>query len=147
MCAASRLLLATPPPVRAGVFASSAGRTTPALTDGVRPISLLSVAVRGARLADADRVRRARIFLWRVLLQFLHDQLDRLLELRVLAGNNIGRPLLDLDVRSDAFILDGEAGLWGPEGEAGGGDAAAVHQRRIATDADQPAPCPLANQR
>jgi hypothetical protein len=38
----------------------------------------------------------------RVLLQLLHHDRDRLLELRVVAGDDVGRRLLDLDVRRDA---------------------------------------------
>src|SRR5262245_3900688 len=112
-----------------------------------REIKSLPVpAGRAIRLADADRVGRTAVLLRRVLLQLLHDQLDRLLELRVLARDDILRPLLHFDVRSDAFVLDGEAGVRGPEGHARSGDIPAVHQLRVAANADEPAPGPLADQ-
>ena len=59
---------------------------------------------------------------------------------------DVGRRLLDLDVRRHAFVLDDQAVL-GPDREVRRGDAAAVHQHREAEDADEAAPGALADER
>jgi hypothetical protein len=44
-----------------------------------------------------------------ILLQLLEDDRDRLLELRVVASDHLGRRLVDLDVGRDADVLDPES--------------------------------------
>src|SRR5262245_27010471 len=41
-----------------------------------------------------------------ILPELLHADLHRLLELRVVAGDHVLRPVLDVDVGRDAFVLD-----------------------------------------
>jgi len=52
--------------------------------------------------------RRLRLLrpLWRILLQFVHHDLNRALELQVVAGAQGGWIDLDRDIRRDAVILD-----------------------------------------
>src|SRR5436309_1387737 len=57
-------------------------------------------------LLRPHRERRPLPVLGRVLAQLRHDDLDGLLQLRVLARDDVGRRLLDLDVRRHALVLD-----------------------------------------
>src|SRR5690349_21218875 len=85
----------------------------------------------------ADREARVVFFLGGLLLELLEDDLDSLLELRVLAGDDVGGELLDVDIRRDADIFDAVAFFRGPERQVRCGDAAAVDEVREAEDADK----------
>src|SRR5262249_37446976 len=83
----------------------------------------------------------------RILLELLQDDLDRLLELRVVALPPRLWIELDLEVGCDAVILDLPLALEAVERDARCRHAAAVDERRVAEDPDQPAPRPLADER
>ncbi|MCK7483416.1 MAG: hypothetical protein M0C28_45040 [Candidatus Moduliflexus flocculans] len=68
-------------------------------------------------LPDPDRIGRPLRLRRRVGLQLVHDDLDGRLELRVAAGDDVLRRLLDLDVGRDAHVLDAEALARVPEGQ------------------------------
>ena len=73
------------------------------------------------------------------------DDLDRSIELWVLAHRHGGGVLLDLDVGSNADVLDHPAFL-GEDRQIGSRHESAVHQDREAKNADQAAPGSLADQ-
>ena len=61
-----------------------------------------------------------------MLLKLLEHDLDSALELRIVAGGNGLRIILDLDVRSDAVILDLKLTVQAVESSARRSDGAAV---------------------
>ena len=65
----------------------------------------------------------------------------------VAAGDDVGGCLLDFNVGRHALVFHDPALLGVPDGEVGGGDRGAVHQLGEAEDADEAAPCALADDR
>src|SRR5438128_2621283 len=63
-----------------------------------------------------------------------------------MAVDNIGRHLLDLDVRRHAYVLDYPTVLRGPDRQVRRSYPAAIHQHGKAEYADQPAPGALADE-
>src|SRR5882724_11575262 len=63
-----------------------------------------------------------------------------------MAVDNIGRHLLDLDVRRHAYVLDYPTVFRGPDRQVRRRHPAAIHQHREAEYADQPAPGALADE-
>src|SRR2546425_3271010 len=82
-----------------------------------------------------------------ILLEKLHRLLYRAFELRIVTLYHLGRSVLDLDVRRDAFVLNRPLTCEIVERKARRGDAAAVNRRWNSERADQPAPRARANQR
>src|SRR5258706_7647330 len=98
------------------------------------------------RARRTQREGRTHVFLRRVRGELLHGDGEGLLELRIAAGDDVGRRLLDVDVGRHALVLDDEA-LGGPDAEVRCGDVAAVHQGRETEDADEASPGTAADER
>src|SRR6185295_11568698 len=90
-------------------------------------------------------IRRALWLLRWILLQLIHNDLNRFLQLRVMSIDDIGGHLLDFDVRSDADVLDYPSFLRSPYRKVGRGHPSSIHQHRKAENADQSAPGALAD--
>src|SRR5438270_12897613 len=58
------------------------------------------------RARCTKREWRTDIFLRRIRGELLHRHIDRPIELRIAAGDDVGRRLLDVDVGRNAFVLD-----------------------------------------
>ena len=72
---------------------------------------------------------------------------DGFFQLRIVAGPPHFGIEIDVNIRADAFVFDVELALGVSERNARGRDSAAVDKRRIAVNADEPAPCTTANER
>src|SRR5690349_3586746 len=86
----------------------------------------------------------------RILCQFLFYHLDRLLELRIMAGDDEVRPRVHVYVRRDALVLYDPFALsilHSPEGDGGRGHETVIDHPESDRDSYQSAPGPLAYQR
>src|SRR5207247_2336683 len=104
------------------------------------------LVVRRRRPLVTVRVCRALRLRHGILLQLRHDELDRPLELWVLALPDQLRIVFDFDVRRHAHVLGVPLAFGAPDAGARSRDDAAVHQRRRARAADQAAPGPLSDE-
>src|SRR6476620_10598540 len=82
----------------------------------------------------------------RRFLQLVECDSDGLLELRIVPVNYLRRGLLDVDVRRNTLVLDDPA-IVGPDRQVRRGDASPVDELRETEDADEAAPCALADDR
>ncbi len=82
------------------------------------------------------RVRRTLDLGQGMLFQLLHDHLDRLLQLSIVALTVSGGVEIDFDIGRDAVVFDLPFAVQAIDGSARGGDVAAVNQPRIASNAD-----------
>src|SRR5262245_49994700 len=89
------------------------------------------------------RERAVCWFLHRVLPDRIERDLDRFFELRVAALTPELRIEVDLDIRSDAFVLNVKFSLRVSERDTRSRYRTAVDEHRIAIDADKAAPRPL----
>lgn len=81
-----------------------------------------------------------------VLFQLFKNDLDRLVQLRVFSFPNRFGIELNFNVRCYSPILHFLFTGREPDSPARRGDATAVDERRVAIDANEPAPSPLANE-
>src|SRR5262245_25504310 len=88
-------------------------------------------------LAVGRRRRLLHQALDRLLLQQPHAFLHRLLELRVVAGDDVLRPVLDVDVGRDALVLDRPLAVAIEEAAARRDHRSAVDERRRVGGVDE----------
>src|SRR3974390_2796319 len=77
----------------------------------------------------------------------LHDEVNRLLQLRVVSGEDLTGQVVNLDVGRHSTVLDQPLAVESVERELGRGHIAAVDQRNVAANAAYTSPGALANQR
>src|SRR2546421_5241176 len=77
---------------------------------------------------------------WRALLQLVHHDLNCLLQLWVMAVDDLRRCLFDFDVWRHTDVFYYPAFLRCPDGKVRRREVAAIHQDRKTQNANQPAP-------
>src|SRR5579883_2946483 len=136
--------------MRAPAYAATSAHKTG--MDRSRPALLATAGARGGRqrqLALPPRWRRR----FRagtvdgVCGELLQGDFNRALELRVMACDHVFGPVLDIDVRSLAFVLDVPLALAVEEAAAWSDRRAAIDERRSICGMDEPAPGALTNER
>src|SRR5687767_15358883 len=83
----------------------------------------------------------------RFFFQHPHRFLDRTFELRIASGDDVFRPILDINVRTDALILHRPLAIAREEPTTRRDHRTTVDKRRRISGMDQPAPRSFADQR
>src|SRR5712692_4922012 len=81
-----------------------------------------------------------------MLFQHAHRFRHRALKLRIASGNHIFGPVLDVDVRRDAFVLYGPSIVARKEATARSDHRSTIDERRRVRGMDEPAPGSLADE-